>query len=132
MRRFAGLQGLSLTTRLSVLFVCASTLVLLLLGHLILAAIDRHFVEQDMDLLVGKLNLTQHALAVTRSREDLASLSQRLDDSLVGHQHLAIAILDPAQRMVFVSEGMHFPASILAAAEGKPDSQWSQPLQSNV
>ena len=38
----------SITRRLSLLFVAASSAVLLALGLVIAAAVERHFVEQDM------------------------------------------------------------------------------------
>ena len=50
-----GLGGrTSLTVRLTVLFVAASTTVLLILGYLVASSVDQHFEEQDMSVLSGK------------------------------------------------------------------------------
>ena len=57
----------SITLRLTVLFATVSTAVLLALGYLIGSTVEAHFVEQDVEVLSGKLDLTRHALAKVRS-----------------------------------------------------------------
>ena len=71
----------SMTFRLTMLFALSSTVVLLLLGYLIAGSLERHFEEQDMEVLTGKLKLAQHALEKVRSAVDLEVLTQQLDDS---------------------------------------------------
>ena len=72
----------SMTFRLTLLFASSSTVVLLLLGYLIAGSVERHFEEQDMEVLTGKLKLAQHAIQKVHSRADLDALPQQLDDSL--------------------------------------------------
>lgn len=104
---------LSLTLRLTLLFAAASTVVLLVLGLVIEGAINEHFVEQDMELVEGKLELARHALAHTRTSADLAELPQRLDDSLVGHHSLAVGVIAASGEVLFATHGMPFPANLL-------------------
>lgn len=104
---------LSLTFRLTLLFAAASTAVLLALGFLIGKSVERHFEEQDMEMLTGKLELARHALSKVRSQADLDALPQQLDDSLVGHHGLAIAVVAPDGLPLFVTSGAAFPGYLL-------------------
>lgn len=106
----------SITLRLTVLFASVSTVVLLALGYLIGAAVEQHFVEQDMAVLTGKLALTRHALARVKSAQDLVSIPQQLDDSLVGHHGLAVVVVAPDGQILFATNGAEFPHAML----GKP------------
>jgi len=107
---------LSLTLRLTALFASVSTIVLLILGALIGASVEQHFVEQDMDILSGKLDLTRHALERVHFAQDLAAIPQQLDDSLVGHQGLAVVVVAPEGETLFATSGAEFPHALL----GKP------------
>ncbi len=111
--------GQSITFRLTLLFAAVSTTVLLLLGLLVGALLDRHFEDLDMELLTGKLALVQHALETVGSERDLSVLRQHLDDALVGHQGLIVGIFAPDGRRLFVSGESGFPASLLAADQPK-------------
>ena len=103
----------SITLRLTLLFSLASTVVLLLLGYLIGGAVEQHFVAQDMAVLTGKLDLTRHALEKVRSERDLISIPQQLDDSLVGHQGLALVVVAPDGQKLFATSGAEFPQALL-------------------
>ena len=83
----------SITLRLTLLFASASSIVLLLLGFLIAVSVDQHFEAQDMEVLSGKLKLTQHALEKIRSKAELDQLPQLLEDALVGHQGLELVVV---------------------------------------
>lgn len=114
------MAGQSLTLRLTLLFAAVSTVVLLGLGFLIGDAVERHFKEQDMDLLQGKLELARHALAKVRSTAEMDGLPQQLDESLVGHHGLAVAIVADDGKTLFASSGAGFPAALLTAAPQPP------------
>jgi two-component system heavy metal sensor histidine kinase CusS len=103
----------SITFLLTLLFASASSIVLLLLGFLIGASVDRHFEDQDLEALSGKLKLTQRALEKVRSKAELDSLPQLLDDSLVGHQGLDLVVLAPDGRVLFSTGGADFPPALL-------------------
>ncbi|HMU32101.1 MAG: heavy metal sensor histidine kinase [Candidatus Accumulibacter phosphatis] len=102
-----------MTVRLTMLFALSSTVVLLLLGYLIAGSLERHFEEQDMEVLTGKLKLAQHALEKVRSTVDLDVLRQHLDDSLVGHHGLELVVVAPAGQILFATSGAQFPQSLL-------------------
>lgn len=103
----------SITFRLTLLFASASTVVLLLLGFLIGRSVEEHFEEQDMEVLSGKLELARHALEKVRSKKDLDSLPQQLEDSLVGHHALEVLVVAPDGRTLFATTGADFPQTLL-------------------
>ena len=105
--------GKSITFRLTLLFATVSTAVLLLLGLLIGASVDKHFVEQDMEVLTGKLELIQQALGKVHSRQDLDALPQQLDAALVGHHGLALVIVLSDGKILFATSGADFPQTLL-------------------
>lgn len=103
----------SITRRLTLLFASASIVVLLLLGTLIGRSVEQHFVEQDMEILTGRLDLTRHALEKVHASADLDSIPQQLDDSLVGHQGLAVAVVAHDGQTLFATRGAEFPRALL-------------------
>lgn len=103
----------SITLRLTALFSLVSSVVLLFLGYLIGGAVEQHFVEQDMAVLTGKFDLTRHALEKVRSEHDLIAIPQQLDDSLVGHQGLALVVVAPDGQKLFATSGAEFPQALL-------------------
>ena len=107
-------RRISLTWRLTLLFAGASTVVLLLLGTLIARAVEQHFVEQDLEVLGGKLELARHALEKVQSAQQMSAIAQVLDDSLVGHQGLAVVVRAPDGEIIFATRGAQFPQTLLA------------------
>jgi two-component system heavy metal sensor histidine kinase CusS len=83
--------GRSLTLRLALLYAASTLLVLLAVGWYMLRVIDRHFIEQDITEMQGKLELAANIVAKAR-QGGAEALSRQLDDALVGHHHLALAI----------------------------------------
>ena len=116
--RLSGIR--SMTFRLTMLFALSSTVVLLLLGYLIAGAVERHFEEQDMEVLSGKLKLTQHALEKAHSQADLDALPQQLADSLVGHDGLAVIVLAQDGRTLFATRAAEFPRTLLERPQAEP------------
>ncbi|MBI5899836.1 MAG: heavy metal sensor histidine kinase [Rhodocyclales bacterium] len=106
-------RGKSITLRLTLLFAAASTVILLALGMLIGNAVERHFVEQDMDLMTGKLHLAGHLLEKIRTPAELAAVPAQLDDALVGHHDLSVMMRDAAGQTLFVTPGTEFPPQLL-------------------
>lgn len=104
----------SITLRLTLLFALASTAVLLAVGALTGLVAEAHFEEQDRGELRGKLELTRHAIARIRSSDDLAALPQHLDDALVGHPALSVAVFDHNGRPLYATGDAQFPAGLTA------------------
>jgi two-component system heavy metal sensor histidine kinase CusS len=105
--------GQSLTLRLTLLFATVSTSVMLLLGLLIGELVERHFKEQDHELLTGKLELVQHALEKIQSKQELVELPVQLQQALVGHHGLAVVVLAGDGRTLFATGGATFPDQLL-------------------
>lgn len=120
-------RSTSITARLTLLFAAVSTAVLLALGMLIGNAVERHFVEQDMEVLSGKTQLAANLLAQLRSPDDSDVLLRQLDDSLVGHHGLAVAVVDADGKRLFATPNAAFPdALLLPAADGSKPRTWTQ------
>lgn len=111
----------SLTFRLTLLFALASTAVLLVLGLIVRASVEQHFQEQDMTLLEGKLELIRHALERVHNADDVDNLVQQMDDALIGHHGLAVAVTGTDGRTLFATRDSPFP-QVLLAQVGQPDA----------
>jgi two-component system heavy metal sensor histidine kinase CusS len=122
------MKPLSLTARISLLFVVAATLVLLIAGLLIYRAVETHFVEEDRIELQGKLELIRHLLAKAHNSANLDALAQELDDALVGHHDLSVAVVNAQGEIWFATSGADFPQPLLSNPATTPDSlkAWSQ------
>lgn len=105
----------SMTARLTVLFVLVSSSVLLVLGFVVAASVEKHFEEQDKEVLIGKMGLVQHTLEKLRSRGDLAAVMQSLDDALVGHHGLDVMVVGADQQLLFSSTLHPFALDLVRA-----------------
>jgi two-component system heavy metal sensor histidine kinase CusS len=109
----------SISVRLTLLFALTSTLVLLTLGLLIGASVEQHFVEQDMDLLSGKVHLATHLIEKVHTRSDFETLPAQMADSLVGHHGLAVTVIDATGTSLFATGDVQFPDSLLNSPTGQ-------------
>ena len=113
--RWLGAGRRSITFRITLVFALITTAVLLGLGLLIGQAVEQHFVEQDMDQLEGKTHLAGHLLAQAHTHTELKGLAQGLNDSLVGHHGLALAVVDVQGTVLFATPDAPFPLRMLGA-----------------
>lgn len=123
------ISNLSLTARLTLLFITGSSVVLLALGWLIGASIERHFKELDRDALAGKLMLARHVIERVASPRDLERLPAQLGDAIVGHHDLAVQVLGPQKEILLASSDIAFPDDWLAHVANMPETplfEWSQ------
>lgn len=95
----------SITFRLTLFFSTASTLVLIVVGILIGSLVERHFEEQDLAELNGKLELIEYHLAQAKVPSDLPQVTQQLANALVGHPALIVALIEPDQNPVLLTPG---------------------------
>lgn len=102
---------LSLTARLTLLFTTASGAVLLLLGWVVLGAIERHFDDLDRSELTGKLQHAEHIIGAARTPQDLAGMVGQLREAFSGHHDLVMAVRGPDQALLFATPGVVFPDS---------------------
>lgn len=115
------LSNLSLTQRLTLLFMLTSTAVLLGLGFFIARSIEKHFEDLDMEALTGKLVLVQHSLLSVGSGADLAQLPAQLDRLMIGHSGLELMVLDAQQTVLYATGQVNFaPALVQASASEQP------------
>ncbi len=120
------ISGLSLTARLTVLFAAVSSAVLLSLGWLIGASIERHFEEQDRDILAGKLMLVRHIIERTASTRDIERLPSQLGGAIIGHHDFMVRVLGPQQEVIFASSATGFPENWHSATAGNRLFTWSE------
>jgi two-component system heavy metal sensor histidine kinase CusS len=118
--------GLSLTLRLA-LFYAASTLVVVLgCAFTMIRLVDMHFVEQDVTEMRGKLELAERLLAKGRAEGNPDAVAWQLDDALVGHHYLSLAVFQDGRRW-YASGEADFPADLLAAPAARLDQ--ARPLE---
>lgn len=115
-------RQMSLTLRLTAFFALVGIVVLLSLGYLIGATVEQHFVEQDADLLRGKLSLVRYMLDRVKTDDDLSAVPQRLDDALVGEPGLAVVVVAPAGQVLFATSGAAFPDELLKRPPSSADA----------
>jgi two-component system heavy metal sensor histidine kinase CusS len=106
----------SITRRLTLLFVIASSIVLLALGLVIASSVQQHFEDLDMEVLIGKMELTRHALSMLKSPADLEQLTQQLDHSLVGHHGLEVMVIGANQAVLFATPNANFAPDLITSS----------------
>ena len=106
----------SITRRLTLLFVIASSTVLLALGFFIASSVEKHFEHLDMEVLSGKMELTRSALAALHSQDDLASIAQEIGPSLVGYHGLEVLVMNADQIVVFTTPNANFSRALVASS----------------
>lgn len=122
------MRSKSITFRLALFFSTVSTAVLLVVGTLIGTLVEAHFEEQDLTELSGKLELVRHTLAKVRTPSDMAVVSQRLSDALVGHHGLSVAMVGSDRKLLFKSSGAVFPAALLESRPPEDSSRRARPV----
>lgn len=115
------LNRISLTLRLTLMFVSVTTTVLLMLGAVVSTSVERHFVNLDMDVLTGKLELIREGLQSVTSPEDLLPFTHQLAYSLVGHPGLEVVVMDTDHNVIFATAHANFsPELLLSSAAQAP------------
>ncbi|HEX8980593.1 MAG TPA: heavy metal sensor histidine kinase [Parasulfuritortus sp.] len=111
------MKPLSLTARVSLLFAVVVAAVLLITGVLIARAVEHHFADEDHQEMLGKLELVRHLLARAHDQADLDALSQELNDALIGHPGLSVAVIDNHGQIWFATTAAAFPSHLLETHE---------------
>jgi two-component system heavy metal sensor histidine kinase CusS len=106
----------SIALRLNLLFLAILAVVLVSGGTWLASAIEVHFQEQDRMEIGGKLVLLRRTIANVRSAEDLAALPRHLDDALVGHHGLYVAVADDRGAILYAAPELVFPVDWKAGA----------------
>lgn len=119
----------SIITRITLIFALLSTSVMIAIGTIASYSVDSHFAEEDLLEIKGKLQLIHHALMLAPGA-DSPSLSQRLNDALIGHHGMMVMVYAPDGHVVYRSMEASFPAPLLTAkppiygSDGAPLQKW--------
>ncbi|PKO59814.1 MAG: two-component sensor histidine kinase [Betaproteobacteria bacterium HGW-Betaproteobacteria-18] len=115
------LSQISLTQRLTLMFVLAASSVLLVLGFVIASSVEQHFEDLDMEVLSGKMELTRQALQRVNSHQGLTEFTHQLAYSLVGHHGMEVMVIDDDEAVIFATGHAGFdPALVMHQAANAP------------
>jgi two-component system heavy metal sensor histidine kinase CusS len=113
----------SITLELTLLFTAASTMVLLTLGLVISSSVEKHFEEQDMAVLAPKMMLTRQTLEKFKLSSDITQMTQLIDETLVGHHGLELAVFDAKGEAIFSTPGASLPKDLVTSRAMKHPNQ---------
>ena len=122
------MRGPSLTVRLALLFAAVSTTVLLAIGAVIGYLVEEHFEMLDLAEMTGKMTLIEHILTKPGALLQKAELPRQLDDALVGHHGLSVAVYADHGKSIYATEGANFPPQVLHSGPGGLLAKPMQPV----
>ena len=99
------MKPLSITLRVALLFAGASALVLFGAGLWVSAMLVKHFEEQDIAEIKGKLALVRNLVDARRQPAAFDTLPTELARALVGHEELGMILLDADGDILFAKMG---------------------------
>ena len=99
------MNRLSLTTRMSLMFMLAVTAVLTVAGVSFNHLSQHHFKMLDQEALNEKLHSTQRILGELKSTDQFGELKPELQALLGAHRNLTAVILDDDGRLLFADPG---------------------------
>ncbi|MFA6178068.1 MAG: heavy metal sensor histidine kinase [Candidatus Methylopumilus sp.] len=103
----------SITWRLTLIFAALSTTVFILVGTLASYSVERHFAEEDLDEINGKLELIQYAFDKVVTPADIGNLPQKLNDAMIGHHALSVTVYETSGKILYTTRDADFPTYIL-------------------
>ena len=117
----------SIATRLTLLFALVSSVVLLALGGLVVSALERHFRQQDIDLLEGKILLIRALVGQAGSDAALPALAGPLHDAFVGHHDLTVRVARADGHLIFANAPLTVPEAASATSAAAKAARRSGP-----
>lgn len=103
------------------------------LGFVISSTVEKHFEEQDMEVLTAKMTLTRHTFEKFDSPSDRQQIPQVLNDALVGHYGLDLIVYDAKGETIFSTPDAAFPKElVMSSAANHPNKpfRWQSGEQS--
>jgi len=114
------MKRISLTSRLSLLFMLAVTAVLLVAGLSFSQLSQHHFMQLDRQTLEEKRQASQNILAEFKDAEQFEQLKPRLRALLGAHRDLTAIILDNSGQLLFAEPGpVALPAQLQDTSSGE-------------
>lgn len=107
---------LSLTARVMVFVALAIGISLILIGNLVLNAVERHFAEQDAEELAV---INQAVLQALQSTDDPLQLPDTLSRAVSGHHGVYFQVWNSSGQLVFGTSGADFAQAIAALSPVK-------------
>lgn len=121
--------GRSLILRLGLLYAASTLLILIGVSVYLIDVIDRHFAEEDMVEMRGKLELSSRLIAKAHAEGHADLIPRHLDEALVGHHHLSLGLMRDG-RPYYQSGHVGLPGDLYAAASSMLErtgmSTWGQ------
>ena len=116
----------SITARTSMLFTLLAALVFSVMGLVIQASVNRHFVEQDQTVITGKLELINNILQNATATDNTTRIQRQLSSALVGHHDLVVRVQNSAGQDVFMAGHDRLPdAAMMTATASLALRSWS-------
>ena len=113
------MRRLSLTARLSLLFMLAVAAVLSAAGLAFSHLSEAHFRALDQHTLLEKLQASQNLLGQLRSIDEFEALKPQLRALLGAHRDITAIILEPSGRLLFADPApMDIPQHLQTASQG--------------
>ena len=103
----------SITWRITFLFAALSSTVLITMGTIAGLSVERHFAEEDIVEIHGKLELIRYAFQKIQSVSELKSVPSQLNDALVGHHALSVAVYTVTGEKVYGRGEANFPKTLI-------------------
>lgn len=107
----------SITLRLTLLFSLASAFVLLALGLVIAASVEKHFEEQDLEVLQHRMAQVRSALERAGSLNGMDWTHGLTDHAVGGHHSLEVVVIGAEERLLFSSMTNPFAVADVMDAE---------------
>lgn len=119
------IKHMSITLRLTLLFSLASSSVLLILGLLIGASVERHFEEQDFKALDGTFTFVSKTLGHARTAAELEAISLQLSEPMGVRHGVVLAIVNAKGKVPMSADGLDVPPRVLDASLVRDNQQLS-------
>jgi two-component system heavy metal sensor histidine kinase CusS len=103
----------SITWRITFLFAALSSAVLITMGTIAVLSVERHFAEEDLVEIHGKLELIRHAFQKIESISELKPVPSQLNDALVGHHALSVAVYTVTGEKLYGRGEANFPKTLV-------------------
>jgi len=116
----------SITARTSVLFAGLAALVFTVMGLVIQASVNHHFVEQDQTVITGKLELISNILQNATTTDNTIRIQRQLRSALVGHHDLVVRVQTRSGQDIFMTGHDRLPdAAMMTATTSLALRSWS-------